>query len=176
MTIQADKVLVFRPALHKEIISLRHSVLRPNQPLASACYPEDNELSACHWGAFTAPELQNNASESTAIACLSLYQEDLPAVVPSHNTEGKKNLPEKKHWRLRGMAVAPACQGRGIGRQLLLAAIASLQKHSAGLLWCNARQSAVPFYTKLGFVALGETFEIEGIGPHVVLYLDFEND
>lgn len=74
--------------------------------------------------------------------------------------------------RLRGMAVSPAHQGLGVGRRVLEAAILrSAQKAPlARYFWCNAREVAVAFYLAQGFKVYGERFEIEGIGPHFVMW------
>ena len=72
-------------------------------------------------------------------------------------------------WRLRGMAVAPDLQGRGLGKKLVERAIADAKEQNVPRIWCNARTSALGFYQGLGFQAEGEEFEIEGVGPHFVM-------
>ena len=36
-------------------------------------------------------------------------------------------------------------------------------------VWCNARTSAKGFYETMDFESLGDTFEIEGVGPHILM-------
>jgi len=74
-------------------------------------------------------------------------------------------------YRLRGMATHPEWRGRGIGSQLLTAAMAYLTERYADYLWCNARRVAYDFYLHLGFDFVSDEFEIPGIGPHRVMYL-----
>ncbi len=76
-------------------------------------------------------------------------------------------------YRLRGMATDTNFQGQGYGEKVILKAFEVLGSKRCDLLWCNARLRAIPFYTKLGFQAVGEVFEIEGIGPHKVMYKRF---
>lgn len=65
-------------------------------------------------------------------------------------------------WVLRGMAVDPACQGRGVGRLML----EHVAEEVDAPMWCNARLAAVGFYEACGWVAVGPVFEIEGEGAH----------
>ena len=57
--------------------------------------------------------------------------------------------------QLRFMAVDPAMQGRGIGRQLLDHALCELRKQKTGMLWANGRDTALGFYARLGFTVIG---------------------
>ncbi len=75
-----------------------------------------------------------------------------------------------KAWMLRGMAVAPDRQGQGIGRAVVEAIVAEARREGVEIVWFNARRVAVEFYRKLGFETWGEEFEIEGIGPHTVMF------
>ena len=72
-------------------------------------------------------------------------------------------------YRLRGMAVAPDWQGKGLGKAILQAGIEILQQQQINYLWCNARKVAYPFYENCGFIYLSAEFEIAGIGPHKVM-------
>jgi hypothetical protein len=42
------------------------------------------------------------------------------------------------------------------------------------LLWFNARETAVPFYEKLGCTKKGASFEIPEIGLHFLMYKYFD--
>jgi hypothetical protein len=68
--------------------------------------------------------------------------------------------------QLRGMAVVTEWQKAGVGRGLLLLLESELMLQSVHLLWCNARQPAVPFYERLGWRTISEQFEIPTAGPH----------
>lgn len=77
-----------------------------------------------------------------------------------------------KGYQLRGMATHPDFQGQGLGIQLLQFLIDYLQGHGATYLWCNARKAAFPFYQRLEFKFISDEFDVPGIGPHRVMYLD----
>ena len=70
--------------------------------------------------------------------------------------------PEGPAWQLRGMAVVPGLQGEGIGSSLLTA----VHRDVGEGLWCNARERAVPFYQRHGWIIVSEPFDVGTIGPH----------
>jgi ribosomal protein S18 acetylase RimI-like enzyme len=74
--------------------------------------------------------------------------------------------------QLRFMAVDPATQGRGVGRALLDHAIRELRQQHVRLLWANGRDTALGFYTHLGFTVLGDGFIHEPGLPHHLITLD----
>lgn len=86
--------------------------------------------------------------------------------VASFVPERNRALPGWKQYRLRGMAVHPAHQAKGIGGKLLGAGLAQLHGKHIDLVWCNAREAARAFYLKAGFSAHDGPFIIEGIGVH----------
>lgn len=67
--------------------------------------------------------------------------------------------------RLRQMAVAPALQGRGLGRLLVREGERALRSRGASGGWLHARETAVGFYRALGYAAEGDPFEEIGL-PH----------
>jgi ribosomal protein S18 acetylase RimI-like enzyme len=67
------------------------------------------------------------------------------------------------------MATVPSLRRAGAGRALLEHCFAHIRQHQGRLLWCNARLVALGFYQRLGFLAEGEQFEIDPIGPHYVM-------
>lgn len=75
--------------------------------------------------------------------------------------------------QLRGMAVADAHQGEGIGKKLVLEAENVLKKENFSRIWMNARENAVPFYEKLGYKIEGELFIIKPIGFHYLMAKEF---
>lgn len=122
---------------------LRSRVLRPGQPIESCSYPQDSLPDSFHLGGFRDAKLLG---------------------IASFNTE---NLPHTRTaYRLRGMAVEPEEQGKGIGYQIMLFAIEQLATLGCDVLWCNARTNAVRFYQKLGLTVFSEEFDMPGIGPH----------
>jgi phosphoribosylformimino-5-aminoimidazole carboxamide ribotide isomerase len=62
---------------------------------------------------------------------------------------------------LRGMVVSPTRQRSGLGRTLLQ----HIEAEVSADMWCNARQSAVPFYASCGWMPRGPLFLLGG-APH----------
>lgn len=79
------------------------------------------------------------------------------AVHPEPFPTGGATKPDNL-WRLRAMAVEPEWRGRGLGKELVRAALSHAEAHGAAGLWCHALESARGFYLALGFVDAGEPF------------------
>jgi predicted GNAT family N-acyltransferase len=77
-------------------------------------------------------------------------------------------------YQLRGMATLPCARGKGYGKLMLQYAINHLKEKRVNTLWCNAREEALDFYKKIGFVKKGDAFEIQQIGVHYKLYKNIE--
>lgn len=133
----------------KDCWPLRHQVLRPHQTLEDCDYPNDRNPDSFHLGAFEGDAL---------IGVGSFYKEKQETVLGHFQ------------WRLRGMAVLPDFRGKGVGEQLLRFAFDELKTKRADVLWCQARESATGFYSKLGFRAKGTPFSLEGFGVHDIMY------
>ena len=127
---------------------LRHRVLRPHQT-AYQGNPQDKNPSSFHVG---------------------FLQNEKIVGIASFHEEPFAELKASKPYRLRGMATDPLAQKQNIGKQVLEFSFQHLQSLNCDLLWCNAREKAFPFYEKMGFLYLGPLFDIEGIGPHKVMY------
>ncbi len=67
--------------------------------------------------------------------------------------------------KMRQVAVAPPRQGRGIGKGLVEAAEALAKSLHFTEMQLHARETAVPFYLRLGYTTLGDVFE-EVTVPH----------
>jgi GNAT superfamily N-acetyltransferase len=129
---------VFEEATAEVIRPLRHRVLREGRPLEDAVWSGDEE--ARHF-------LLRWAGEVVAVA----------TVMHSAFPDG-----DGPSLQLRGMAVAPEHRGKGLGAELLHA----ICREVGAPMWCNARDSALPFYEKQGWSVHGEGFEIARVGPH----------
>lgn len=70
--------------------------------------------------------------------------------------------------RMRQVAVAPDFQRQGVGTALVRYAEGFAAGHKYREMTAHARESAVPFYDKLGYAAVGERFIEVGI-PHVTV-------
>jgi GNAT superfamily N-acetyltransferase len=73
---------------------------------------------------------------------------------------------EEGVWQLRGMAVDPEVQGRGIGRALLEAAAGRLRAAGGRSAWANGRDTALGFYERLGWRTVGDGYVMAGIPHH----------
>ena len=111
---------------------LRDEVLR--KPLGLSLEDEDPspERNQLHYGLFD--------PDGALVACV--------LAAPISPTEA----------RIRQMAVSPARQGKGLGRQLLEEVESDLQARGFRYLQLSARSSAVGFYEKMGYGAVGEEY------------------
>jgi GNAT superfamily N-acetyltransferase len=127
--------------------ALRRAVLRPGWPRGAAMHGDDN-ADAVHLAAL-------DDDDAVIGGCLVL-----PRAYPLR--------PERPHaWQLRGMAVTSDRQGRGVGGQVLAAAVTEVRARGGRLIWCEARSSAVPFYRQHGFEVEGPEYDHAESGlPH----------
>jgi GNAT superfamily N-acetyltransferase len=132
----------------EETRPLRQLVLRQGKPIESCIWNGDHLQSTKHIGAFLS---------SRCIGVLSLF---------NNLTE---KVEDKSQYQLRGMAVHPEHQGKGIGKALVAFSEAELKKSGIYSLWCNARTSAESFYENLDFTVSSEEFLIEDVGPHFIM-------
>jgi GNAT superfamily N-acetyltransferase len=132
--------------------ALRRSVLRRGDPAADVHFGGDDHPAAFHLAAVDGHTL-------VAVASFS------PSATPWR--------PERFAVQLRGMAVQPDRQGQGLGRSLLDRAMTMLRTQGCEVLWANARDSALGFYTGLGMEVVGDGFVPPATGlPHHVVVLD----
>lgn len=141
-----------RPIPPEDTWSLRHRVLRPHQTLADCDYPGDRHPANFHLGVL------DTTPSPHAVVCIGTF-----------HAEQNPDLPGAHHYRLRGMATEPHLRGQGLGGLLLRDAFERLRQRGADRLWCHAREGAIAFYTRLGFLGHGELFEVPGIGRHLVM-------
>ncbi len=127
---------------------LRLLVLRPGGELDDVLFANDRLEGAFHLGVHAGEEI---------ISVASFYPEPQPTITGW------------KQFRLRGMATHPAYQGKGAGKRSLIFALEHLKAQRADIVWCNAREIALPFYERLGFEIKGQRFDIPGIGPHFLM-------
>jgi len=127
---------------------LRAAVLRPGRPPEELVYPGDEDPASLHLAVQIAGELAGIATV-------------MPGGHPRDARPGD--------WRIRGMAVAEAHRGRGIGGSLLQACAEHARTRGGSRLWCNARIAARSLYLGGGMEVEGEPFEIRGIGTHLLV-------
>lgn len=103
-----------------------------------------------------------------------LYIENNIIGVASVFTSNNENFDKKNQFQLRGMAILEEYQSTGFGKLLIEEIFNFIQLQKTELLWFNARESAVPFYEKLGCTKKGASFEIPEIGSHFLMYKYFD--
>jgi len=128
-------------------LELRRAVLLEpfGIPLSEACA---DDAAALHWATWSA---------GACIACLLLIDRGSGT------------------WQLRQMAVLPDWQGQGVGRELVRAAVEGAREAGGRQLLAHARESAVPFYERLGFEVEGAPFVQVGL-PHRTVSLRLANE
>ena len=131
---------------------LRIAVLRKGFDNPDVHYPQDDDPRSFHLGVFVDGALVGVASFSPA---------------PTPHRDGADA------WQLRGMAIDDAQQGVGLGSLLIDEARRRVGAAGASVLWCNARDTAIGFYEKLGFTVYGDGFRTADTGlPHHVMVCD----
>lgn len=124
---------------YDESVALRDTILR--KPLNMTFEPDAlaEEWSDIHLGYY-----DNNFG---LIGCLILSSVD------------------EKTMKMRQVAVASRAQGLGIGKQLVLASEEKSKELGYHKMVCHARETAIPFYEKLGYKTVGKPFTEVNI-PH----------
>lgn len=133
-----------------ETRSLRHQVLWPHIDRMEACVIDiDDAPGAFHLGVYLGENL---------ISIGSFFQ------MPSSKLE------LSCQYRLRAMATHPDYRGKHAGTALVRYGLQLLREKGVDVLWCDARERAVPFYDSLGFSRLPEVYDIPHIGPHYFMW------
>jgi len=129
----------------KEILKLRHEILRKGFPIHEVMFYEDNLLPTRHYASIN--------GKGQVIACLTLM---------------KAPWQDKIIWRLRAMAVKEELQGQGIGMALLKYALNDLiNKNLMDEIWLHARTTSESFYEKFNFTTVSDIFEFGNAGPSI---------
>ncbi len=137
----------------EEAIPLRIKILRNGKLEPTAIHSEDTMEETFHLGYF----------ENGILLGIASYH---PV---SHKDYSQKG------FQLRGMAVEFDQRNKNIGRKLNEKAEEFLKTKNIEYIWCNARESAFPFYEKMKYKFISEMFDVPQIGPHKVM-IKFLND
>ncbi|CAB4595408.1 unannotated protein [freshwater metagenome] len=132
------------------IMPLRVAVLRKGTPVNHCNYPEDAYPDVVHLGI---------VRDDSVVATSTWFTKECPEQV------GVPAL------QLKGMAVAEALHGTGLGALLIEAGLSLARERSADIVWARARDSAMGFYERLLFVCAGDGF-IDGptaMPHHIVI-------
>ncbi len=131
----------------EETIAVRHPVLRAGRPREDCYFQGDDLKTTVHYGVF---------SENNLAGIATFLEQNHPAF-------------EGTHLQLRGMAVLDEYKGKGLGKRLLESGEQLAKSKKKKIIWCNARNIAVPFYEKMGYKIIGNSFEIPLVGLHYVM-------
>lgn len=133
----------------QDTYSVRHPVLRKGKSIATCHFDGDDLTTTSHFVFFSDQEL---------VGVLSLFKKTNTLFL------------EKEQSQIRGMAILENQQKKGFGEALVLYCEKDCISKKTSLIWFNARIQAVGFYEKLGYTRKGNSFEIENIGEHVVMF------
>ncbi|RBL88594.1 1-(5-phosphoribosyl)-5-[(5-phosphoribosylamino)methylideneamino]imidazole-4-carboxamide isomerase [Chitinophaga flava] len=117
----------------EDTLTLRRDVLYPDASLEAVKVDQDED--GLHFGVFDGGQL---------VTVVSLFM-------------------GRGEAQFRKLATLPAAQGKGYGKAVLAHLMDICRKEKIKLLWCNARDTAVSFYDRLGYVARGNYFIKGGI-------------
>ena len=143
------KMISIKKITAAEALPIRHQILRKGERIEKCMYPGDDFESTFHFGLF---------EEEVLSGIISVF-------------ETKNNIfTDEKQFQIRGMAVLENNRKKGFGVILVCHVEAYLKKENQYTIWFNARIVAIGFYEKLGYVKIGEPFEIDTIGIHYIMY------
>jgi GNAT superfamily N-acetyltransferase len=128
---------------------VRHEVLRKGKTIETCQFKGDDDENTVHFG---------------------LYQKDRLIGIISIFKEKNDSFSETNQLQIRGMAVLEEFQGKGFGAELVKEAENHCVNLNTDLIWFNARENAVPFYKKLGYATIGDSFLIPDVGIHFAMY------
>ena len=132
-----------------ETYSVRNEVLRKGKPIETCYFDGDDAETTMHFG------LEHHTG---IIGVVSVYQIK------------NKLFDDEIQFQLRGMAILETYQQKGYGALLIERTEKYCFEKKASVIWFNAREKAVPFYKKNGYTIIGDSFEIENVGTHFVMF------
>jgi GNAT superfamily N-acetyltransferase len=142
-------MITIREITAAETFAVRQPVLRPGKPIESCIFEGDDLPTTIHLGIY---------DKGSLAGILSIFEAANAAFL------------EMNQFQLRGMAVLPGHQKKGLGEQLVQVAEKMVLDRQGELIWFNAREAAVGFYSRMGYEISGEMFSIPDVGPHYVMF------
>lgn len=131
---------------------VRYRVLWPHKSKEADCVIDiDDDPGARHIGAF-------DENEQLVGVC-SLFDQR-----SERNEEALPLLDSV--YRLRVMGTLPEVRGAGAGAAIIEFACAWCKSVGVKWLWCDAREIAFPFYSKMDFDFVSKSYEVLEIGVH----------
>ncbi len=137
------------PAEWDAYYQLRYTVLRQpwQQPPGSERVPADDEPGTAH--ALLLADETSPRPEALAVGMLQ----------PTSAQQGQ----------VRFMAVAPQAAGTGLGRQMMDALETQAQAMGLTEIVLHSRETAVPFYERLGYEVVEPSHTLYGVIPHFLM-------
>ena len=132
----------------RDTFLVRQPILREGKPIESCQFDGDDLETTTHFGLFI---------DKNIIGVLSVFKNN-NVIFNSEN-----------QFQIRGMAILKDFQRKGLGDELVKHSEEHVKSQFGKLIWFNARESAVPFYEKLGYIKIGEPFSIADIGIHYIM-------
>jgi len=126
------------------VLAIRQKVLWPN--LSMNCCIVDGDKDAMHYGAMV---------DNNLVSVASVFIDNDAAC-------------------LRKFATLPSFQGRGIGSFLVKSILTDLTMKKVHLFWCDARETAVSFYERLGMTVSSERYYKQDI-PCIKMTMTINN-
>ena len=117
----------------QQTLAIRHKVLWPDK--SEAFCKVSGDETATHFGVY----LENNL-----VCVASIYLDGTTA-------------------RLRKFATLESFQNQGIGKHVISHIISTLKKSNCKYFWCDARVSAIGFYSKFNMSPEGDEFNKSGV-------------
>lgn len=142
-------MLTFKQLKPTDVIEMRHKVLKIGQPIETCHFEGDLDEGTIHFGAFLKNEL---------VGAVTMML--------------KKTNTYKVHpvYRLTGLSILEEHQHKNIGKRLLHFAEEYISKKGSVMIWCFARDYAVPFYKKNGYQLNVQEVVIPYIGSHRIMF------
>jgi GNAT superfamily N-acetyltransferase len=153
------------------VLPLRHAVLRTGRPWADAQYLQDDDPASVHFAAFGTPETLGTLGALGAVLAVGSVLPEAPEW-----REPLSDAAGTRCWRVRGMATRHDLRGSGLGSRILASLLDHARTEGGGLIWCTARIGASTLYERAGFTARGGIAHIPGIGPHLTMWLEIDQD
>lgn len=123
----------------RETHPLRRTVLRTGTPSDAVEFEGDELETTIHLGV-------RSGTHGTIVAVSTWLERRWP-------TE-----PDTPAFQIRGMATAPDLRRSGFGTLVLQAGIERCAERGAELVWARARVTAIDFYVRRGFEAVGGAY------------------
>lgn len=142
-------MIQIRKIAPEKCYTIRQQVLWQHKNIDDCGIAIDDQKDAFHLGAFLNGEL----------VCIGSFFK-----------QNHAEFSAPRQYRLRAMATLPKAQNKGLAKILLEKSFNELKLHNIDLLWCDARIVSKGFYSKLGFVTNGDSYEIPIIGTHYLMY------